>query len=89
MKPQFFIIAGPNGAGKSTYGHFHVAADTRIFNGDLVFAELTRQHPNIPPEELVGGVAVALERERDSAIAEKSNFAFESNFLTIWRLILP
>ncbi|MFI5137160.1 MAG: hypothetical protein ACHQIM_04980, partial [Sphingobacteriales bacterium] len=80
MNPQFLIIAGPNGAGKSIYGHFHVPRGISIFNGDLVFAELKQQYPNIEPDRLAGGVAVALEKARDNALAAKSNFAFESNF---------
>lgn len=46
-KPQFIIISGPNGAGKSIFGRLHVPEGTPIFNGDLVFAELIRQHPHI------------------------------------------
>lgn len=80
MKPQFIILCGPNGAGKSIFGRLHVPEDTPIFNGDLVFAELIRQHPHIEADRLSGGVAVALEKARDQAISDKSNFAFESNF---------
>jgi len=80
MKPQFIIISGPNGAGKSVLGHRHVPEGTPIFNGDLVFAELIRQYPHIEPDRLSGGVALALEKARDKAIANKTNFAFESNF---------
>jgi predicted ABC-type ATPase len=80
MKPQFIIICGPNGSGKSVFGHFHVPNGTPIFNGDLVFAELKIQYSHIEPERLAGGVAVALEKARDAALAGKTNFAFESNF---------
>jgi hypothetical protein len=38
------------------------------------------QYPQIEVERLAGGVAVALEKARDKAIADKANFAFESNF---------
>src|ERR1700709_1043652 len=80
IKPQFTILAGPNGAGKSTYGHLYISPTTPMFNGDLVFAELVKQYPHIQPESLGGGVAAALEKARDKAIAERADFAFESNF---------
>lgn len=80
MKPQFFILAGPNGAGKSTYGHEHVPKGTHIFNGDLVYAELLQKYPNYDPEKLKGGVPARLEKERDEAIAQGKDFAFESNY---------
>ncbi|WP_257668724.1 zeta toxin family protein [Parapedobacter tibetensis] len=80
MKPQFFILAGPNGAGKSTYGHEHVPKGTHIFNGDLVYAELLQKYPDYDPEKLKGGVPARLENERDEAIAQRSDFAFESNY---------
>lgn len=80
MTPEFFVIAGPNGAGKTTYGPRLVPAGVPIFNGDLVFAELVKQYPHIDPERLKGGVPMALEKARDSAIKSKTSFAFETNF---------
>ncbi|MDX3915620.1 MAG: zeta toxin family protein [Pseudosphingobacterium sp.] len=80
MKPQFFILAGPNGAGKSTYGHEHVPKNTHIFNGDLVYAELLQKYPDYDPEKLKGGVPARLEKERDEAISQRRDFAFESNY---------
>lgn len=80
MKPQFFILAGPNGAGKSTYGHEHVPKGTHIFNGDLVYAELLQKYPDYDPEKLKGGVPARLEKERDEAIEQRRDFAFESNY---------
>ncbi|WP_028296885.1 zeta toxin family protein [Olivibacter sitiensis] len=80
MKPQFFILAGPNGAGKSTYGHEHIPKGTHIFNGDLVYAELLQKYPDYDPEKLKGGVPTRLENERDEAIVQRSDFAFESNY---------
>jgi predicted ABC-type ATPase len=81
--PRFFIVAGPNGAGKSTLGQAFVPPGVSIFNGDLVFAELCTKHPNIAPERLKGGVAVALERARDQALEQRRDFAFETNFSSI------
>ena len=80
MKPQFFIFAGPNGAGKSTYGQEFVPKGTYIFNGDLIYAELLDQYPHYDPEKLKGGVPSRLEKERDNAISQNRNFAFESNY---------
>jgi len=80
MKPKFFILAGPNGAGKSSYGRLRVPLSIPIFDGDLVFAELQQQYPHIEAERLSGGVAVALEKARDTALSEKAGFAFETNF---------
>lgn len=80
MKPQFFILAGPNGAGKSTYGQEHVPPGTHIFDGDLVYAELLQKYPHYDPEKLKGGVPARLEIERDKAIANSKDFAFESNY---------
>ncbi|NOT74975.1 MAG: hypothetical protein HOP08_08595 [Cyclobacteriaceae bacterium] len=77
---RFFIIAGPNGAGKTTLGRALVPADVSIFNGDLVFEQLCKQYPDIDPERLKGGVPVALEKARDTAMSEGKDFAFETNF---------
>lgn len=79
-EPRFFIIAGPNGAGKSTLCSALVPKDVQIFNGDLVFEQLCKQYPHIDPERLKGGVPMALEKARDIAISEESDFAFETNF---------
>lgn len=81
--PRFYIVAGPNGAGKTTLGHAFLPPDVSIFNGDLVFAELCSQHPDIAPERLKGGVAVALERARDHALERRNDFGFETNFSTL------
>lgn len=77
---MLYIVAGPNGAGKSTFGQAFVGSDVTIFNGDAVFAELCKKYPTIEPERLKGGVAVALEKARDEALAEKKGLAFETNF---------
>jgi predicted ABC-type ATPase len=79
---QFFVIAGPNGAGKTAFGKLFVPSELVIFNGDLVFADLVKQYPNVHPERLKGGVPVALEKARDKALVEQKDFAFETNFST-------
>ena len=53
---------------------------THIFNGDLVYAELLQKYPDYYPEKLKGGVPSRLETERDEAIAQRRDFAFESNY---------
>jgi predicted ABC-type ATPase len=81
-RPEFFIIAGPNGAGKSTGGHRLIPSSISIFNGDLVLETLVQRYPHIEKERLHGGVASALEKERDLALSTKTGFAFESNYST-------
>ncbi|MBT1712304.1 hypothetical protein KK062_28940, partial [Fulvivirgaceae bacterium PWU5] len=41
---------------------------------------LVKQYPHIDPERLKGGVPVALEKARHTAIELKASFAFETNF---------
>jgi predicted ABC-type ATPase len=80
MRPELFILAGPNGAGKSTYGHMHVPAGTFLFNGDLVYAELLKRYPNYDPIKLQGGVPAQLDKDKAEAIAQRTNFAVETNY---------
>jgi predicted ABC-type ATPase len=81
-RPEFFIIAGPNGAGKSTGGHRFIPSHLSVFNGDLILEELVQRYPHIEKERLHGGVASALEKERDLALNSQTGFAFESNYST-------
>lgn len=78
--PDLFIVAGPNGAGKSTHAEGYLPKGLQLFNGDAVFASLKSRYPEISPERLSGGVAVALEKARDSALAIRRSFAFETNY---------
>ena len=80
MRPKLFIIAGANGAGKTTYVCEHVLPGIFIFNGDDVYAELLKRYPNYDRELLKGGVPQQMEKDIDSAILSKSDFAFETNF---------
>jgi len=81
-RPQFFLLAGPNGAGKSTYSGDFIAENVFYFNGDEIYAELLRRYPNYDPEKLKGGVPSRLEKEIETALSLKKDFAFESNFST-------
>jgi predicted ABC-type ATPase len=80
--PDLFIVAGPNGAGKSTFAGMYLPHEVQLFNGDAVFASLQKTYPNLSTERLSGGVAVALEKARDLALAEPKSFAFETNYST-------
>jgi predicted ABC-type ATPase len=80
--PELFIIAGPNGAGKSTYAEVYLPKGLQLINGDAVFAGLQKRYAGISPERLSGGVAVALEKARDEALANQQSFAFETNYST-------
>ncbi|WP_153391679.1 zeta toxin family protein [Chryseobacterium vaccae] len=81
-RPQFFLLAGPNGAGKSTYSGDFIPENVFYFNGDEIYAELLRRYPNYDPEKLKGGVPSRLEKEIETALSLKKDFAFESNFST-------
>ncbi|HRF35385.1 MAG TPA: hypothetical protein PLM56_17905 [Cyclobacteriaceae bacterium] len=48
--PRLFIVPGLNWARRHTIGRAFITADVSIFNGDLVFAELYKQHPDVNPE---------------------------------------
>ena len=78
--PNLFIVAGPNGAGKSTFAGMYLTKGLPLFNGDAVFANLQKLYPELSAERLSGGVAVALERARDEALAKRQSFAFETNY---------
>lgn len=80
MKPQFFIVVGPNGAGKTTYVQEHVPAGTFIFNGDQVYADLIKRHPNYDPESLKGGVPQQMEKDINNALSVSANFGFETTY---------
>jgi predicted ABC-type ATPase len=78
--PQVFMIAGSNGAGKSTYSSMFVKPGTIHFDGDKVKAQYERQYPGISDESLAGAVSNHFTKLIDKALAEKKDFAFETNF---------
>ena len=79
-RPEFTIIAGPNGAGKSRLCPFYV--NTPSFDGDKLLLNLRREHPEWPDHWVSGSVASELERQKNFALQQKKDFAFETNFST-------
>ena len=77
-RPEFTIIAGPNGAGKSRLCPFYVS--TASFDGDKLMLNLRREHPDWPDRWVSGTVASELEMQKNEALEQKKDFAFETNF---------
>ena len=77
-RPELTIIAGPNGAGKSRLCPFYVS--TNSFDGDKLMLNLRREHPNWPDHWVSGTVASLLEKQKNEALEQKKDFAFETNF---------
>ena len=79
-RSEFTIVAGANGTGKSSIGELYLYDNPHFYNGDIVFAEMKKQYPDLTVEQLSGAVTTDLERAVDFAIKAQKNFAFESNF---------
>ena len=62
-----------------------IPASISVFNGDLVFAELVNKYPHIEPIRLQGGVAVALEKVRDEALAAKKALLLKASIRQTWQ----
>lgn len=77
-RPEFTIIAGPNGAGKSRLCPLYVS--TPSFDGDKLMLNLRKAHPDWPDRWVGGAVASELEKQKAQALAERTDFAFETNF---------
>ena len=77
-RKEFAVVAGPNGAGKSTLSKYYLK--TECFDGDLMALNLRRIHPDWPERWISGTVAGNLENQKNSALANSQNFAFETNF---------
>lgn len=77
-RPELTIIAGPNGAGKSRLCPFYV--NTTSFDGDKLMLQLRHEHADWPDRWISGYVASELEKRKNEALEQKSNFAFETNF---------
>lgn len=78
QRKEFAVVAGPNGAGKSTLSKYYLK--TQCFDGDLMALNLRREHPDWPERWISGTVAGELEKQKQNAIAEQKDFAFETNF---------
>ena len=77
-RPEFTVVAGPNGAGKSRLCPFYVS--TKSFDGDKLALNLRKEHPDWPEHWISGTVASELEKQRNLALEQKKDFAFETNF---------
>lgn len=77
-RPEFTVIAGANGAGKSRLSPYYVRC--KSFDGDIIALNLRRDHPDWPERWIGGTVAGELQRQKNLAIAEHQDFAFETNF---------
>lgn len=79
-QPQVFMVSGPNGAGKSTYSSLFVKPGTIHFDGDKIKAQYEKQYPGIGDEALAGAVSNHFTKLIETAITDKRDFAFETNF---------
>lgn len=79
-RPELTIIAGPNGAGKSRLCPFYVGV--KSFDGDKLKLDLRREPPDWPDRWLIGTVVSQLEKDKNKALVQHEDFAFETNFST-------
>lgn len=77
-RPEFAVVAGPNGAGKSRLCPFYVSSES--FDGDKLAMQLREEHPDWPDRWIHGTVAGELEKQKNKAIEDHTDFAFETNF---------
>ena len=77
-RPEFTVVAGPNGAGKSRLCPFYIS--TSSFDGDKLGLELRKNNPDWPERWISGTVASELEKQKNEALEQKKDFAFETNF---------
>ena len=77
-RPEFTVIAGPNGAGKSRLCPYYIHC--KSFDGDLLALNLRKEHPEWKERWIGGTVASTLQKQKDEAIANQKDFAFETNF---------
>ena len=77
-RPEFTVIAGPNGAGKSRLCSYYIHC--KSFDGDLLALNLRKEHPEWEERWIGGTVAGELQKQKDNAITQQKDFAFETNF---------
>ena len=77
-RPEFTIIAGPNGASKSRLGIFY--SNAKAFDGDKLAMQLRQEHPDWVDRWIDGTVISTLMKEKEEAILQMKNYAFETNF---------
>lgn len=78
IRPEFTVIAGANGAGKSRLSPYYLHC--KSFDGDLLALNLRKEHPDWIERWISGTVASELQKQKDEAIAQHKDFAFETNF---------
>ncbi len=77
-RPEFSVVAGPNGAGKSRLCPFYV--NIKSFDGDKLAMNLRKENPEWPERWISGSVASELEKQKNHALEQREDFAFETNF---------
>lgn len=77
-RPEFTTIDGPNGEGKSRLCPSYVS--TTSFDDDKLMLNLRREHPDWPDRWVSGTIASELEKQKNEALEQKKDFAFETNF---------
>lgn len=77
-RPEFTVVAGANGAGKSRLSPFYLHCIS--FDGDLLIQKLRKEHPDWEERWISGTVASELQRQKNDAILQHKDFAFETNF---------
>lgn len=77
-RSEFTVIAGPNGAGKSRLCSYYIHCDS--FDGDLLALNLRKEHPEWEERWIGGTIAGELQKQKDNAITQQHDFAFETNF---------
>ncbi len=78
IRPEFTVIAGPNGAGKSRLCPYYIHC--KSFDGDSLALNLRKEHPEWEERWISGTVAGELQKQKDYAITQHTDFAFETNF---------
>lgn len=78
VRPEFTVIAGPNGAGKSRLCPYYIHC--KSFDGDLLALNLRKEHPDWEERWISGTVISELQKQKESAITQRKDFAFETNF---------
>lgn len=77
-RPEFTVIAGVNGAGKSRLSPYYLHC--KSFDGDLLALKLRKEHPDWKDRWISGSVAGELQKQKEAAITQHKDFAFETNF---------
>jgi predicted ABC-type ATPase len=87
--PDLYIIAGPNGSGKSTYSSLLLPLYLTAFDADKELKLLEKEFAGLESWRLMEAVEDRFEKEMGKAIAEKKDFAFETNLTSEDPLRIP